>query len=159
MSLKDFVVSPPSCGRSVTDFWGWDAHEAQLRCPDEYEVPGGALKLSSTKLPRPLQGKIPMAEPWILCCIYEDGRYAETRWHFRINTFVKCIYSIYFCFYCWLMQVYCKVIKIQLIHTRSACFCLTNPLQEDNKATEFRTLHWFYNFEKDLHKKNIQSVK
>jgi hypothetical protein len=20
---------------SVTDFWGWDAHEAQLRCPDE----------------------------------------------------------------------------------------------------------------------------
>jgi hypothetical protein len=43
---------PPGCGRSVTDFWGWDAHEALLRCPDEihdYEVPGGAL----TKLPRP----------------------------------------------------------------------------------------------------------
>jgi hypothetical protein len=47
----DFVVSPPGCGRSVTDFWGWDAHEVQLRCPDEvdgdiiyeYEVPGGAL--------------------------------------------------------------------------------------------------------------------
>jgi hypothetical protein len=42
-----FVVSPPGCGRSVTDFWGWDAHEAQLGCPDEviyeYEVPGGAL--------------------------------------------------------------------------------------------------------------------
>jgi hypothetical protein len=31
------VVSPPGCGRSVTDFWGWDAHEAQLRCPDEVD--------------------------------------------------------------------------------------------------------------------------
>jgi len=20
---------------SVTDFWGWEAHEAQLRCPDD----------------------------------------------------------------------------------------------------------------------------
>jgi hypothetical protein len=61
MSLIDFVVSPPGCGRSVTDFWGWDTHEAQLRCPDEvdgdtvygYKVPGGALNLSSTELPRP----------------------------------------------------------------------------------------------------------
>jgi hypothetical protein len=60
MYLMDFVVSPPGCVRSVTDFWGWDAHEAQLRCP--YEVGGdiwiwstrkGALNLSSTKLPRP----------------------------------------------------------------------------------------------------------
>jgi hypothetical protein len=26
------------CGlRSVTEFWGWDAHEAQLRCPDEVD--------------------------------------------------------------------------------------------------------------------------
>jgi hypothetical protein len=47
MSLMDFVASPPGYGRSVTAFWGWDAHEAQLRCPDEvdviyeYEVPGG----------------------------------------------------------------------------------------------------------------------
>jgi hypothetical protein len=36
-SLMDFVVSPPGCGRSVTDFGGWDAHEAQLRCPDEVD--------------------------------------------------------------------------------------------------------------------------
>jgi hypothetical protein len=36
MSLMDFVVSPPGCGWSVTDFFsGWDAHEARLRCPDE----------------------------------------------------------------------------------------------------------------------------
>jgi len=33
--LVDFVVLPPVHGRSVTDFWGWDAHEAQLRCPDD----------------------------------------------------------------------------------------------------------------------------
>ena len=32
--LVDFVVLPPGHGRNVTDFWGWDAHEAQLRCPD-----------------------------------------------------------------------------------------------------------------------------
>jgi len=31
--LVDFVVLPPGDGRSVTDFWGWDAHEAQL-CDD-----------------------------------------------------------------------------------------------------------------------------
>jgi hypothetical protein len=35
MSLTDFVVSPPDCSWSVTDVWVWDAHEAQLRCPDE----------------------------------------------------------------------------------------------------------------------------
>ena len=35
MILVDFVVLPPEHGGSVTDFWGWDAHEAQLRCPDD----------------------------------------------------------------------------------------------------------------------------
>jgi hypothetical protein len=33
--LVHFVVLPPGHGSSVTDFWGWDAHEAQLRCPDD----------------------------------------------------------------------------------------------------------------------------
>jgi hypothetical protein len=28
---------PPGCGRNVSDFWGWDALEAQLRCPDEVD--------------------------------------------------------------------------------------------------------------------------
>jgi hypothetical protein len=37
MSLMDFVVSPPGYGRNVTDFWSLDAHEAQLRCPDEVD--------------------------------------------------------------------------------------------------------------------------
>jgi hypothetical protein len=56
VSLMDFVVSLSGCGRSVTDVWGWDAHEAQLRCPDEVDgdiIPGGALNLNSSKLPRP----------------------------------------------------------------------------------------------------------
>jgi len=34
MSLTDFVIFPPGHGRSVTDFSGWDAHEARLLCPD-----------------------------------------------------------------------------------------------------------------------------
>ena len=33
--LMDFVVLHPGHGRSVTDFSGWDAHEARLRCPDD----------------------------------------------------------------------------------------------------------------------------
>jgi hypothetical protein len=37
MSLMDFVVSLPYCGRRVTDVWGCDAHEAQLRFPDEVD--------------------------------------------------------------------------------------------------------------------------
>jgi hypothetical protein len=49
---------PPSCGCSVTDFWGWDAQGARLRRPDddgkvmgESVVPGGALNLISTNYP------------------------------------------------------------------------------------------------------------
>ena len=30
-----FVVFPPGCGDSVADFWGWDAHEARPRCPND----------------------------------------------------------------------------------------------------------------------------
>ena len=74
--LMNFVVFPPGCGDSVADFWGWGAHEAQLRCPDdvsgdmcEDEVPGWALKSKSTNYPDhghhgdlPLPGKIPMVE-------------------------------------------------------------------------------------------------
>jgi hypothetical protein len=75
----DFVVSPPGRGRSVTDFWGWDTHEAQLRCPDE--VDGDIWIWSTTRglKPKilvttqtmvttgilPYQGKMPMVEPGI----------------------------------------------------------------------------------------------
>ena len=33
--LVDFVVLLSGHDRSVTDFWGCDADEAQLRCPDD----------------------------------------------------------------------------------------------------------------------------
>ena len=51
--LMNFRGFPPGCGDSVADFWGWDAHEVRLRCPDdvsgdmqEDEIPGGALSLN-----------------------------------------------------------------------------------------------------------------
>ena len=46
--LMNFRGFPPGCG----DFWGWDAHEALLRCPEvsgdmqEDEISGGALRLN-----------------------------------------------------------------------------------------------------------------
>ena len=50
MNFRGF---PPGCGDSVANFWGWDAHEARLRCPDdvsgdmqEDEIPGGVLSLN-----------------------------------------------------------------------------------------------------------------
>ena len=58
--LMNFAVFPPGCGDSVADFWGWGAHEAQLRCPDdvsgdmyiyEDEVPGCVIKSKSTSYP------------------------------------------------------------------------------------------------------------
>ena len=36
--LTDLVVLPPGHGSSVTDFWGWDAYEAQLRCPNDINI-------------------------------------------------------------------------------------------------------------------------
>ena len=79
LSFVDFVVLPPGHGRSVTDFCGWDSHEAHLRCSDgvrvvieEDVVPGGVLSLNSTNLPRPWSPresspsrKIPTIEPGI----------------------------------------------------------------------------------------------
>ena len=76
MNFRGF---PPGCGDSVADFWGWDAHEARLRCPDdvsgdmqEDEMPGGALSLNLLTTQTmghhgslSLQGKIPMVEPGI----------------------------------------------------------------------------------------------
>ena len=73
MFIRIFVVPPPGCGGSVTDFWGWDADEAQLRCPDGMrgdilgnELPGGALSLDLLTTQTvvttgilPLQGKFP----------------------------------------------------------------------------------------------------
>ena len=49
--LVDFVVLPPGHGRSVTDFWGWDAHETQLRCPDD--VSGDRERCSARRALKP----------------------------------------------------------------------------------------------------------
>ena len=76
MNFRGF---PPGCGDNAADFWGWDAHEARLRCPDdvsgdmqEDEIPGGAVSLNLlttqtmvTTGNLSLQGKIPMVEPEI----------------------------------------------------------------------------------------------
>ena len=51
MSFTDFVVFPPGHGRSVTDFRGWDAHEARLRCPDV--VSGDIGGCSATRALKP----------------------------------------------------------------------------------------------------------
>jgi hypothetical protein len=56
--MPSHVPYGPGCGRSVTDCWGWDAHEAQLCCPDEVDgdiwiwSTKRALNLSSTTLPK-----------------------------------------------------------------------------------------------------------
>ena len=51
MSLTDFVVFPPGHGRSVTDFSGWDAHEARLRCPDDVSGDIGGCSARSALKP------------------------------------------------------------------------------------------------------------
>ena len=69
----NFHGFPPGCGDNVADFWGCDAHEARLRCPDdvsgdmrEDEISGGALSLNLLTTGNfYLQGKIPMVEPGI----------------------------------------------------------------------------------------------
>jgi len=50
--LVDFVVLPPGHGRSVTDFWGWHAHEAQLRCPDDVSGDTGRYSARRTLKPK-----------------------------------------------------------------------------------------------------------
>jgi len=65
--LVDFVVFPPGHGKSVADFWVWDAHEAQLRCPGDVSGDRGrysawrSLKLRESSP----SGKIPTVEPGI----------------------------------------------------------------------------------------------
>jgi len=56
--LVDFMVLPPGRGSSVTDFWGWETHEAQLRCPDDVSGDSGrcsARRALKPKLYQPTQ--------------------------------------------------------------------------------------------------------
>jgi hypothetical protein len=72
MSVMDFVVSPPGCGWSVTDFWGGTpmrpGYVVSMRWMViyGYGMPGGALNLNYTNYPDhgqhedpPLSGKNP----------------------------------------------------------------------------------------------------
>jgi len=72
--LVDFVALPPGHGSSVTDFWGWDAHEVQLRCPDDVSGDIGGQSARRTLKPKfyqPTQTMVPFREN-------SDGR-AENR--------------------------------------------------------------------------------
>ena len=51
MYFTDFVVFPPGHGRSVTEFWGWDAHEARPCCHDD--VSGDIVGCSARKVLKP----------------------------------------------------------------------------------------------------------
>jgi hypothetical protein len=48
----DFVVFPPGHGSSVTDFWGWDAHETQLRCPDDVSGDIAGWRMEENRIPK-----------------------------------------------------------------------------------------------------------
>ena len=64
--LVDFVVLPPGHGRSVTDFSVWDAHEAQLRCPDDVSGDIGgcsARRVLKPKFYKPTQTMVTANHP------------------------------------------------------------------------------------------------
>jgi len=63
--LVDFVVLPPGHGISVTNFGGWDAHEVQLRYPDDVsgDVGGcGARRALKPKFYQPTAVILPFRE-------------------------------------------------------------------------------------------------
>ena len=51
-ALVQFEVLPPGHGSSVTDFCGWDAHEAQLRCPDDVSGDTGGCSARRALTPK-----------------------------------------------------------------------------------------------------------
>jgi hypothetical protein len=74
ISLIDVMVSPPGCGRRVTDFWGCMHIRRSYVVPIrwmvmyEYEVPGGTLNVSSTKLPwtwSPWESSLSRKNPYV----------------------------------------------------------------------------------------------
>jgi hypothetical protein len=58
--------SPPGCGRSVTDFWGWGAHKGQLRCPDYVSDVYYIWACSTRRDLKPIFFKLPRPwSPWV----------------------------------------------------------------------------------------------
>ena len=64
--LVDFVVFPPGHGRSLTYFWVWDAHDAQLRCPDDVGGDIGGCSARRALKPKFYQPTQTMVTAWIL---------------------------------------------------------------------------------------------
>ena len=81
--LLNFRGFPPGCGDSVADFWGWDAHEARLCCPDdmsgnmqEDEIPGGALNLNLLTTQTMVEPGIEPGTSWL---VVRDTDHSTTR--------------------------------------------------------------------------------
>jgi len=89
--LVDFVVLPPGHGRRVTDFWGWDAHEAQLRCPDNVRPWSGNrtwdLMISSQRL-WPLDHEAGHFGMYIRNTLWWWTRKEKIIWMYRVQTAV-----------------------------------------------------------------------
>jgi len=64
--LVDFAVLRPGHGRSVTDFWSWDAHEAQLRCHDDVSGDTGRCSARGALKPKLYQPTQTMVTAGIL---------------------------------------------------------------------------------------------
>jgi len=64
--LVNFVVLPPGHGRSVTDFWSWDAHGTQLRCPDDVSGDIGGRSARRALKPKFYQPTLTMVTAGIL---------------------------------------------------------------------------------------------
>jgi len=64
--LVDFVFLPPEHGRSVTEVWGWDAHEAQLRWPDDVSGDTGGCSAKRALKPKFYQPNQTMVTAGIL---------------------------------------------------------------------------------------------
>ena len=124
--LVDLVVLPPGHGRSVTDFWGWYAHEAQLRCPDYVSGDIGGCSARRALKPKFYQSTQPMVTAGILPFRENShGRAGNRTRDFMISSqrlwpldheaglssgcarmFMQCLYLCSTLRYCFILLVY-----------------------------------------------------
>jgi hypothetical protein len=85
MSLMDFVVSTPGCGRSVTTSEDGSPMRRSYVVPMrwmviyEYEVPGGALNLNYTKEKKKIPMVRPGIEPGTYWSVFRNSDHSTTR--------------------------------------------------------------------------------
>jgi len=82
--LMDFVVLPPRHGRSVTDFRGWEAHDAQLRCPDDVSGDIGRCSVRRALKPKLYQPTQTMVTAGIPFRKNTHGRAGNRTWDLMI---------------------------------------------------------------------------